>query len=82
MNPSYLLQYADDQLLVLIALLTASHQNTFSDRLAPLGYDFFSMFVVDLMHDVELGDWRALFIHLLRVLNAVDSNLLLELDRR
>jgi hypothetical protein len=40
------------------------------------------MFVVDLMHDFELGDWRALFIHLLRILDAVDSKLLIELDRR
>ena len=40
------------------------------------------MFVVDLMHDFELGDWRGLFIHLLRILDAVDANLLIELDRR
>jgi hypothetical protein len=65
-----------------VASLTALCQNAFSDRLAPLGYDFFSMFVVDLMHDFELGDWRALFIHLLRILDAVDSKLLIELDRR
>jgi len=62
--------------------LTALHQNAFSDRLYPLGYDFFSMFVVDLMHDFELGDWRMLFIHLLRILDAVDSKLLIELDCR
>jgi hypothetical protein len=47
-----------------------------------MGFDFYSIFVVDLMHDFELGDWRALFIHLLRILDAVDANLLLELDRR
>jgi hypothetical protein len=63
-------------------LFTASRQNAFSDRLTPLGFDFFSMFVIDLMHDVELGDWKALFIHLLRILDAVDSNLLIELDCR
>lgn len=47
-----------------------------------MGFDLFSMFVVDVMHDFELGDWRALFIHLLRILDAVDANLLIELDRR
>jgi hypothetical protein len=40
------------------------------------------MFVVDLMHDVELGDWRALFIHLLRILEVVNDKLVMELDRR
>jgi hypothetical protein len=42
----------------------------------------FSMFVVDLMHDFELGEWRAIFIHLLRILESVDANLLTELDRQ
>jgi hypothetical protein len=34
------------------------------------------------MHDFELGDWRSLFVHLLRILDAADKNLLMELDRR
>jgi hypothetical protein len=34
------------------------------------------------MHDFELGTWRAIFIHLLRILDSVDSKLLMELDRR
>jgi hypothetical protein len=40
------------------------------------------MFVVDLMHEFELGVWRALLIHLIRILEAIDRNLLIELDRR
>jgi hypothetical protein len=40
------------------------------------------MLVVDLMHEFELGVWKALFIHLLRILNAVDKALVNELDRR
>ena len=40
------------------------------------------MLVVDLMHEFELGVWKALFIHLLRILNAVDKTLINELDRR
>jgi hypothetical protein len=28
------------------------------------------MFVVDLMHEFELGVWKTTFIHILRVLNA------------
>ena len=40
------------------------------------------MFVVDLMHEFELGVWKALFIHLLRMLNAMDKAMINELDRR
>ena len=39
------------------------------------------MFVVDLMHEFELGVWRDLFIHLLRILHAANKDLIHELDR-
>ena len=57
-------------------------KNAFSDRLSALGFNLFSIFLIDLMHEFELGSWRALFIHLLRMLESIDSNLLTELDRR
>jgi hypothetical protein len=59
-----------------------STQNAFSDRLSACGLDFYSIFPVDLMHEVELGVWKALFLHLLRILQAAGQNLLHELDRR
>jgi hypothetical protein len=40
------------------------------------------MMVVDLMHEVELGVWKAIFIHLLRILDCYDESLKHELDRR
>lgn len=40
-------------------------QNAFSDRLQALGFNFFDMLVVDLMHEFELGVWKNLFNHLL-----------------
>jgi hypothetical protein len=40
------------------------------------------MLVPDLMHEFELGIWRAVFIHLLRILEAVDNRLVVELDQR
>jgi hypothetical protein len=40
------------------------------------------MLVVDLMHEFELGVWKALFIHLIRILQAADKTLVDELDRR
>jgi hypothetical protein len=57
-------------------------QNAFSKRLSHLGFNLFPMFVVDLMHEFELGVWKALFIHLLRILHAANKDLIHELDRR
>lgn len=42
----------------------------------------FSTVVVDLMHEFELGVWKAVFIHLLRILDCQDEGLKHELDRR
>ena len=40
------------------------------------------MLVVDLMHEFELGVWKALFVHLLRILNAENPMLVHTLDQR
>ena len=42
------------------------------------------MLVVNLLHEFELGVWKALFTHLIRVLYAAapNGNLVAELDRR
>ena len=42
----------------------------------------FGMLAVDLMHEVELGVWKAVFIRLLRVLDYQNESLKHELDRR
>lgn len=57
-------------------------QNAFSEKLSPFGFNLFAMLVVDLMHEFELGIWRMLFIHLLRILRAANKDLIHELDRR
>ncbi|KIJ57457.1 hypothetical protein HYDPIDRAFT_64582, partial [Hydnomerulius pinastri MD-312] len=58
--------------------------NAFSHKLGSLGFNLFCMLVVDLMHEFELGVWKALFIHLIRILSAakVGDVLVSELDRR
>ncbi|KAF8227766.1 hypothetical protein L208DRAFT_1104556, partial [Tricholoma matsutake] len=43
--------------------------NAFSSKLAPFGFNTFGMFTVDLMHEVELGVWKAVFMHLLCILD-------------
>lgn len=58
------------------------HQSAFSKKLGPLGLNAFLLWVIDMMHEFELGVWKALFIHLLRILQSVDKSLLNELDRR
>ena len=42
------------------------------------------MLVVDLMHEFELGVWKSLFTHLIRILYAAAPNgsLVAELDER
>ncbi|KAF9058027.1 hypothetical protein BJ165DRAFT_1521351 [Panaeolus papilionaceus] len=57
--------------------------NAFVDK---LGTDFnpSNMLVVDLLHEFELGVWKSLFSHLIRLLYAVEGSdrLVVELDRR
>ena len=55
-------------------------QNTFSEKLSPFGIDLFTMLIIDLIHEFELKIWRALFIHLLRILQAANKDLVHELD--
>lgn len=57
-------------------------QNAFLEKLGSLKFNPFPMFVVDLLHEVELGMWKSLFIHLLRILHAQDKNLVHKLDSR
>ena len=40
------------------------------------------MLVMDLLHEFELGVWKAVFIHLLRMLESLKGDQLAELDRR
>ncbi|KAJ7119214.1 hypothetical protein C8R43DRAFT_901112, partial [Mycena crocata] len=56
-------------------------RNTFS-KLAEYGFNFFSMFVPDLLHEVELGGWKSLLTHILRILNAIDPAHITEFNRR
>jgi len=58
----YCSMYLSDYLLFL--------QNAFSSRLLPFGVNFYSMLVVDLLHEFELGVWKAILTHLIRILYA------------
>ncbi|KAL6308598.1 hypothetical protein BKA93DRAFT_822327 [Sparassis latifolia] len=49
-------------------------QSAFSIRLSQFGFNFFRMFVPDLMHEFELGVWKAVFIHILRILYTLGND--------
>ncbi|KAJ3524924.1 hypothetical protein NMY22_g10792 [Coprinellus aureogranulatus] len=57
-------------------------ENAFSHKLSSLGFDLYRMLVVDFMHEFELGVWKAVFIQLLRILDASSKASLSELDKR
>ena len=38
------------------------------------------MLVIDLLHKFELGIWKAIFIHLLRIVDSVEETSLAKLD--
>ena len=47
-----------------------------------MSFDFFSLLVVDLMHEFELGVWKSLFIHLIRILVAQGGTAIQEFNAR
>jgi hypothetical protein len=69
---------------VQLAVILTSLQNIFAEKLGSLGLNPFKMLVVDLMHEFELGVWKAVFSHLVSILYAAGASgrLVVELDRR
>ncbi|KIJ33763.1 hypothetical protein M422DRAFT_182849, partial [Sphaerobolus stellatus SS14] len=47
--------------------------NAFSEQLQSKGFEYHEIFVVDFLHEIELGVWKATFTHLIRLLYAQDS---------
>lgn len=45
-------------------------QNTFSKKLRVHGLNVYSLFVVDFLHEFELGVWKAILTHLIRIMYA------------
>lgn len=42
----------------------------------------YALLTVDLLHEVELGVWKALLTHIIRILSANSSGTVNEFDRR
>ncbi|GJJ11230.1 hypothetical protein Clacol_005462 [Clathrus columnatus] len=56
--------------------------NAFSQKLFKFGFDFHKVFIVDFLHEIELGVWKALFTHLIRILHTTHETKVQELNRR
>ena len=55
-------------------------QNAFMNCLP--GLDIYPLLTVDLLHEVELGVWKVLFTHIIRILSTHSPEAVGELDRR
>jgi len=61
---------------------TSHMQNAFAVRLGFLDFNVFPMLVVDLLHEFELGVFKSVFKHLLRLLNTINSEAIITLNER
>lgn len=57
-------------------------KNAFSQLLLPRGRNYYSMFPVDILHDFEVGKWKDIFVHLIRILYAYGGGAVADLDAR
>ncbi|KAG8699804.1 hypothetical protein FRC08_005094 [Ceratobasidium sp. 394] len=48
-------------------------ENAFSRQLRSFGFNIFESLAVDFLHEFELGVWKSVFQHILRILDSTDS---------
>ena len=51
-------------------------------RFSTFNFNFYQMFVPDILHEFELGVWKMDFTHILRVLHSLPGSKLAELNAR
>lgn len=56
------------------------NQNAFTTCLP--GLNVYRLLTVDLLHEVELGVWKALFVHIIRILSTHSAKSVTMLDKR
>jgi len=56
--------------------------NAFSESFSKFGVNFFEIFTCDLLHDFEIGVWKATLTHMIRILHACKGGLVSILDER
>ncbi|KAI0315118.1 hypothetical protein OF83DRAFT_1293481 [Amylostereum chailletii] len=61
---------------------TVPIRNAFSRVFRPLGANFYEMFVPDILHEFDLGVWKSIFVHLMRLLYAIGEDGIQDLNKR
>ncbi|KAG6904966.1 hypothetical protein DXG01_005923, partial [Tephrocybe rancida] len=56
--------------------------NAFSETLGDLGFNHYQMLVVDILHEWEVGTWKSILIHLIRLVHESKGNNVGLLDAR
>lgn len=59
-----------------------SLQSAFSIRLGRFGVNHYTMYGPDELHEFDIGAWKAVFLHLLRLLVALGNNSVQNFDER
>ncbi|KAF9554100.1 hypothetical protein CPC08DRAFT_672520, partial [Agrocybe pediades] len=67
---------------ILAPTSTVPTRNAFSKRFEEHGLNFYTLFAPDFMHEIELGVWKALFTHLMRILYAYGNDTIQYLNSR
>ena len=65
-----------------ITLILIYSQSAFSARLADFAVNFYDLFAPDIMHEFELGVWKGVFKHLMRLLERQGQSAVEEFNSR
>lgn len=57
-------------------------QSAFSRRLGQFGFDIYRALVPDVMHEIELGVWKATMTHLVRIITTIGQSQINNLNSR
>ncbi|TCD70859.1 hypothetical protein EIP91_001167 [Steccherinum ochraceum] len=72
----------DPQSLIPVKNAFSEFAEAVSEGVAPHAWNFFTMFVPDLMHEFELGEFKRFFTYLIRLLEAIGAGAVQEMNRR
>ena len=70
---------------IVLIFYSFSQKNAFSEfsnRLYRFKFNFYQLLVPDLLHEFELGIWKAIFVHLIRILYAYGNDSISKLNSR
>lgn len=58
------------------------YQNSFAKRLLEYGFDSFKLLPPNILHEFELGKFKDVLLHILRILHALKDDSVSVLDQR